>query len=189
MQQGPQGYPQQQQPKKGMPGWAIALIILGVLIVSGFVGCVVCVGAAGKAVSDTIASASASAAAEKDAAKAAKVVVEASKLVGDYKANEVKADETYKGKYVVTGGIIQDIKKDVFDKTYIVIVPVEDKDKPIVVPAIQCTPPEGNTGAGKLVKGAPFAVTGRVKGLLFNVQLEDCTWKDGSGTKAPASKK
>jgi tRNA_anti-like len=190
MQQGPQmGYPQQPPPKQGMPTWLKVILVLGVLALCGVGGCVVCVGVGAKAVGDSIASASASAANEKEAAKAAKTVVKIETLLADYKGNEVKADDTYKGKYVVTGGIIQEIKKDILDKTYVVIVPTDDKDKPFVLPAVQCHPPDGDTAAAKLVKGAPIAVTGRVKGLMVHVQIEDCTWKEGSGTKGPATKK
>jgi hypothetical protein len=172
MQQGPQGV--QQQPKKGMPTWLIVLLILGVIALTGVGGCIVCVGVGAKAVSDGIASASASAANEKAAAKAETVKVAIKDLLADYKGNEVAADQKWKGKYVITSGFVDDVKKDIFDKPYVTLSPA--KGDALVIPQIQCSPAESETAKiAALQKGQAVAIMGRVKGLLLHVQLEDCT--------------
>jgi hypothetical protein len=179
MQQGPQGYgpPQgyQQQPpqKQGMSTLVKVLIALLVIGVTGVGGCVVCVGIGAKVGADAITDAAASAKKVDDTAKAAAITVGIDQLLNDYKANEVRADEAYKGKYIVTGGIVQDVKKDLGDSIYVTIAPIGAKG--FVHPVVQCFPPDTEKAdAMKLDKGSRVAVKGRVDGLLFNVLVKEC---------------
>lgn len=191
MQQGPQGYgppqgypqqgyPQQPPPKQGMPTWLKVLIVLGVLGLCGMGGCLVCIGAGAKAVGDAVETAQASAKkAEEtkkqadDAAKATAPLVKIEDLIAAYKANEVSADEKYKGKFLVTVGVVDEVKKDITDRMYVILVPL--KAEPFLIPKIQCYPPESQKSeAAALVKGKPLTIRGQVDGLLFNVQVKDC---------------
>lgn len=49
------------------------------------------------------------------------IEVSAEKLASDYKANEVSADEMYRGKVLRVSGVVEAIKKDITDDPYMVI--------------------------------------------------------------------
>jgi hypothetical protein len=181
MQQGPhgygppQGYPQQQQPQKqGMSTLAKVLIALLVIGVCAVGGCVVCVGVGAKAVSDAVVTAQASASAKDAAAKAAATQVEIGVLVQEYKNNEVRADEAYKGKYVVTAGRVREISKDFTDSMIVLVEPLNAK--PFDFPIVACYPPESEKAdAAKLNKGSLVAVKGRVDGkVVTNIIVREC---------------
>jgi hypothetical protein len=187
MQQGPQGYGppqgypqqgyQQQPPKQGMPTWAKVLIALGVIGICSVGGCIVCVGVGAKATADAISEASASAKKADDAAKAATTKVAINQLLEDYKANEVRADESYKGKYIITAGQVGDVKKDILDDMYITLLPAGGNG--LTIPAVQCHPPESEKAKlAALNKGQPVAVFGKVRGLMLHVQIDDCVLAD-----------
>lgn len=182
MQQGPQGYgppqgyPQQQQPpqKQGMSTLVKVLLVLMVLGLCGVAGCIVCIGAGAKAVNDAVVTAQASAKQADEAAKAAAVRVEIGTLVQEYKNNEVRADEAYKGKYVVTAGRVREISKDFTDSMIVLIEPLNAK--PFDFPIVACYPPESEKAdAAKLNKGSLVAVKGRVDGkIVMNIVVREC---------------
>jgi hypothetical protein len=49
------------------------------------------------------------------------VEVSADKLASDYKANEVSADELYRGKVLRVSGVVDSIKKGITDEPYVVL--------------------------------------------------------------------
>lgn len=124
-----QGYPQGgygPPPKKGMPAWAVVLIVLGLLGVLGFGGCIVLIVAAKSASSAsrttttpaitnaTTTTASPTTTAEAEEIEA--VEVTAGKLFDDYHANEVAADNKYKGQMLSVTGTVHKIRKDFADE-------------------------------------------------------------------------
>jgi putative nucleic acid binding protein len=82
------------------------------------------------------------------------------------------ADAAYKGKRVrITGGIVDDIKKDILDQPYVTI----GTGLLFEIPQVQCTlSGEQVATAARLNKGDRVTVTGEVSGLLMNVQMKDC---------------
>lgn len=144
-----------------MSGLTIALIVVGTLVVLGFGGCVVCVGLGAYAGSGATAA----------APHPAPTVVDIHTLLKEYKDNEVRADATYKSKWIQTDGLVKDVKKDVFDQPYLVL----GTGAYFEIPRVQCQLDDKNAKtAQSLSKGTQITVVGKVKGLSFNVQLEDC---------------
>jgi hypothetical protein len=176
MQQGypQQGYQQGPPPKSGMPTWVKVLLILGVLGMCGVGGCIVCVGLGAKKVADTIETQAASAKAADEAAKAAATKVDIRALVDEYKNNEVRADEAYKGKYVASGGRVRDISKDFTDAMIVMVEPLDAK--PFEHPVVACYPPEKDKAtAASLNKGSLIVFKGRVDGkIVTNIIVREC---------------
>jgi hypothetical protein len=93
----------------------------------------------------------------------------ANKLASDYKANEIAADNAYKGKMVEVTGVVDSIGKGLFDDPYITLKTGE------VLVSIQCflKPTEADKAAA-LTQGKQIAIRGKVDGLLINVKVRDC---------------
>lgn len=110
----PQGYGP--PPKKsGLSAVAIIAIVVGV----GFAGCMTCavIGSAGKRSGEGTASTPAPATtrepeANKHAGEARSITAQA--LFEDYQANEVAADNKYKGKWLLVSGTVSSIDKSAF---------------------------------------------------------------------------
>jgi hypothetical protein len=99
--------------------------------------------------------------------------VELDTLLADYKANEVWADATYKGKLIRTTGVLGDIKKDILDNPYVTLGHGRDFE----IPEVQCSLASSHEKAAEsLRKGQMITVVGSVSGLLMNVQMDDCTF-------------
>lgn len=122
----PHGYPPQNYgmpggppPKRGMSNGLVAVIVLCCL----FGGCVMCgvAGSAGKKSSTTTAAVTADPSAEasrvaakqKSALESA-IPVTSNELFAAYEANEIAADEKYKGKKLLVTGTVASIDKDAF---------------------------------------------------------------------------
>lgn len=97
--------------------------------------------------------------------------VNADQLIADYDANEIGADEKYKGKYVKVTGIVNYIGKDIFDNAYITI---GESDKTFT--SIQAYFKDNTeiSKAGKLLEGDKVTIIGRVTGGTFNITMKDC---------------
>jgi hypothetical protein len=99
------------------------------------------------------------------------VTVEASTLIADYKGNEVRGDAKWKGKRVKVTGVVDDIKKDIMDVPYVTL----GTGAMFEIPTVQCSLKNGQESkAATLQKGQKLTMTGRVSGLIMNVQLDDC---------------
>ncbi len=96
--------------------------------------------------------------------------VSAVKLYNDYNANEIAADEKYKGKIIEVTGIIRDIGNDLMDNAYITLVGDQ------YFGDIQCYFSEKSVVAS-LSKGKRITVMGSCSGLMMNVHLNDCIIK------------
>ena len=95
------------------------------------------------------------------------VIITASKLYKEYNANEIAADEKYKGKIIEVTGVIRDIGNDIMDNPYITLVGDE------YFGDIQCYFNEKSVVA-KLSKGKRITVIGSCSGLMMNVQINNC---------------
>ena len=96
--------------------------------------------------------------------------VSAVKLYNDYNANEIAADEKYKGKIIEVTGIIRDIGNDIMDNAYITLVGDQ------YFGDIQCYFSEKSVVVS-LSKGKRITVMGSCSGLMMNVHLNDCIIK------------
>lgn len=98
--------------------------------------------------------------------------VTANELYKAYDSNEVKADNTYKGKDLEIAGTISDIGKDILDDIYITI---ETDD---IIFSIQCYfTEEYESKVADLEKGQKITIQGVCDGKLGNVLIKDCIIK------------
>ena len=93
--------------------------------------------------------------------------VSAVKLYNDYNANEIAADEKYKGKIIEVTGVVRDIGNDIMDNAYVTLIGDQ------YFGDIQCYFDEKSIVAG-LSKGKKITVIGNCSGLMMNVQVNNC---------------
>jgi hypothetical protein len=92
-------------------------------------------------------------------------------LVNDYKANEVAADQTYKGKIVEVSGVIESVAKDIMDTMYVSLHGGAEFE----FRGVQCYFASKNTARlARLSKGLPITIKGQCDGLMGNVLLKNC---------------
>ncbi|MCX6157070.1 MAG: hypothetical protein NTY74_03720 [Ignavibacteriae bacterium] len=97
------------------------------------------------------------------------ITVSASQLYSDYDANEVSADNKYKGKILKVSGTVGEIRKD-FTNDIIVELKVGD-----IFKKIDCTFGKEATETANLSKGQNITVIGTCSGFLIkSVQLKKC---------------
>ena len=105
--------------------------------------------------------------------KAAEVSVPVQQLLLEYKANEVAADQKYKGKRVRTTGIVDEIKKDFLDSIYVTIGTGAEFE----IPSVQCYFDKSLANkAAALTKGQTISVDCDCDGLMLNVQMKNCAF-------------
>ena len=97
------------------------------------------------------------------------IKITATKLYGDYKANEVAADASYKGKTLEITGTVSDIKKDITDTLYVTLKGDQ------YFGDVQCYFNDKYTSQlASLKKGQQLTVMGKCDGLLMNVLVKNC---------------
>ncbi|WP_369411580.1 OB-fold protein [Longitalea luteola] len=96
-----------------------------------------------------------------------KNTITANQLIAQYKANEVSADNTFKGKTFNVSGKVADIKKDVLNHIYVTL----HSDN--IIRKVQCYFEDAETAA-KLSKDMQVTFMGRCDGLMMNVLMKDC---------------
>jgi len=96
-----------------------------------------------------------------------KNTITASQLVAEYEANEVSADNTFKGKTFYVSGTVVDIKKDVLNHIYVTL----KSDN--IIRRVQCYFEDAETAA-KLSKNMNVTFMGKCDGLMMNVLMKDC---------------
>lgn len=101
----------------------------------------------------------------------APIIVTAPILVTEYEANEIAADEKYKGRKVQVTGVIDSIAKDIIDSMYVSL----DSGQEFGITNVQCffDDSEGRYLAS-LSKGRSLTVTCRCDGKFGNVLLREC---------------
>ena len=96
----------------------------------------------------------------------AEVVIRASDLYAAYQANEIAADELYKGKLIEVSGTIRDIGNDLMDEPYITLAGDD------FIGDVQCFM-SSKSEAAKFSKGQNVTVKGYCDGLFMNVLLQN----------------
>lgn len=100
------------------------------------------------------------------------IKVTASKLIADYKANEISADTAYKGKDVEVTGIVGSIAKDIMDTPYITLTNGDQ----YAFESVQCFFAKADEQKlTSITKGKSKTITGIVTGKFGNVLIKDCT--------------
>lgn len=100
------------------------------------------------------------------------VEVTADKIIKDYEENEIKADKTYKGKYAkITGGQVTSISETLG------ILSVNIAHKQYTFPEISLMLEDKHKNyVSELKKGDKVNIKGFIKGLGFNVDINDITF-------------
>jgi hypothetical protein len=102
------------------------------------------------------------------------IQVSASDLVSAYRGNEIGADNKYKDNIVQITGVVSGIGKDIFDTPYITLGAGARNQHREVQAYFDDSM---NNQLGQLKRGSSLTITCRVKGLMMNVQAEDCLIK------------
>lgn len=105
---------------------------------------------------------------ETAAPEVAAIAIDAPTLLSQYDANEVKADNMFKGKVLRITGRVGDIKKDIMDDVYVTL---QDNDK-YSIRSVQCFI-EDAAVAANLTQGQQVTIEGKCDGLLMNVLVKD----------------
>ena len=99
------------------------------------------------------------------------IVVTAPKLFAAYDANEVAADEIYKGKTLRVSGTIDAVGKDILDAMYVTL----SSGRQYSITNVQCMFSDDHKNAlAGLKKGQSVTLLGTCNGKFGNVLLKDC---------------
>ena len=93
--------------------------------------------------------------------------ISATALSDFYQKNEVKADETYKGKSFYISGSVMEIKKDIMNTPYV------ELRGDGVLRNVQCFF-EDTKELSELNKGQKITIHGKCEGLMMNILIKDC---------------
>ena len=99
--------------------------------------------------------------------------VTATKLIADYKANEISADGMYKDKLVKVTGVVGTIGKDVLNNPYVTLT----NETPYGFEAVQCIFSKADeSNLVSLSKDTRITLQGTVSGMsLTNVLIKGCS--------------
>lgn len=100
--------------------------------------------------------------------------ISAADLLSAYDANEVNADNLYKGELLLVTGIVKSIGKDLTDRVYITI---SEDGSEYNLYTVQCyfeDEDEINNKVATLEQGQTVNVLGTCDGKVLNVALKDC---------------
>lgn len=101
-------------------------------------------------------------------------VVSVQKLMTQYQSNEVKADNTYKGRLVSLSGQVHEVRKDFTGSMIISFVPWKDKED-FVIHSTMCYPDGQVDLVSSLLKGDLVNFFGKVDGFVVDdVIIKDC---------------
>jgi hypothetical protein len=96
--------------------------------------------------------------------------VSATRLYADYMANEISADQRYKGKALLVTGVVDDIGKDFMDTMYVTLIGDG------ILGSVQCYFAAYHASElSGLRKGMNISIKGRCDGLMMNVMMKGCT--------------
>jgi len=93
--------------------------------------------------------------------------IESKVLVNSYMNNEVKADNSFKGRSFYVTGYVREIGKDITGDIYVTL----DSDDPIR--SVQCFTDDKNFVL-QIVKGQKVTFHGECDGLMMNVLMKNC---------------
>lgn len=100
------------------------------------------------------------------------ISISSADLLSAYDANEVNADDLYKGELLSVTGTINNIGKDIVDEVYITLGTGSSYE----LYSVQCyfTKDDEIDKVSELEKGETVTVVGKCDGKALNVQLKDC---------------
>ncbi|MCW5931160.1 MAG: hypothetical protein KIS69_05765 [Bacteroidetes bacterium] len=102
-------------------------------------------------------------------ASAPAISISAHQLYQEYAANEVAADQKYKGQVLSVTGTVDAIAKDITDNIYVTLKGDE------YIGDVQCYFADNHTNeAAQLSKGMRITVKGKCDGMMMNVLLRGC---------------
>jgi len=97
--------------------------------------------------------------------------VTADELYAAYRANEVRADATYKDTILLVTGRVRSIGKDILNTPYVSLYVEEE-----LLGGVQCMFSDADIAQlSMLHKGQTVTIQGRCSGLLMNVILRECS--------------
>jgi hypothetical protein len=98
--------------------------------------------------------------------------VTATKLIADYKANEISADSMYKDKLVKVTGVVGSIAKDILDNPYVTLT----NETTYGIESVQCFFSKADeANLSSVAKDTRITLQGRVSGKsLTNVLVKEC---------------
>jgi len=100
--------------------------------------------------------------------------VKISKLLKDYRDNEINADNQYKSKTIEVTGYVDSIKKDLFGGLFITV----GTGKSFEIPQVQASfDKSSNQELAQLNKSELITIVCQVQGLMMNVILKECKIK------------
>jgi hypothetical protein len=105
--------------------------------------------------------------------RAPDVSIAATALVAQYSANEIAADQQFKEKTIAVGGVVESIANDILGSPYLILA--ADQQGFRNVQAVFARNKASELAA--ISKGQFVEVQCRCKGLMMNVQLDDCELK------------
>ncbi len=99
--------------------------------------------------------------------------VTATKLIADYKANEISTDSTYKDKQVKVTGVVGSIAKDILDNPYVTLT----DETQYGIESVQCYFSKADqANLANVTKDTRITLKGRVSGKsLTNVLVKECS--------------
>lgn len=99
-------------------------------------------------------------------------VVSLAVLLGQYRDNEVRADELYKDKIIQTTGLVEMVKKDIINDTFVILRTGGDFE----IPMVQCYfEKQLASQVSQLNKGDNITIKGHLRGLFVNVLVDKCS--------------
>jgi hypothetical protein len=158
-------------PKKKMSTGKKVLIGVGILVLIGIIGSQLdkSKAATSSAQSDaTLTQAQKDSIAKAEQEEIKKNTISAKQLIAEYEANEVAADNNFKGKTFYVAGTVADIGKDVLGHIYVTL------NSNNIIRKVQCYFEDAETAA-KLSKDMQVTFKGKCHGLMMNVLMKDCT--------------
>ncbi|NCC70947.1 hypothetical protein EOM09_05175 [bacterium] len=100
------------------------------------------------------------------------IKITAKELMTKYEANELEADNLYKGKLLEVSGNVDGVGKDIFDSPYITLKTNE------MFSNIKCMIKDSEVSkASKLKEDDSIILEGKCDGILMDVTLKDCIIK------------
>jgi len=93
--------------------------------------------------------------------------ISARNLYRQYEANEVSADNNFKGKKFYVEGVVEDISKDILDEIFVRLKTGE------IIGSVQCYLNDADAAA-QLQKGQRITVYGTCEGVMMNVMMKNC---------------
>jgi len=151
--------------KNKRPFWVTLLIIVGIIIAISTISNLLNKNSSNSSVSKSGRSSTSNDTAE---ARTTAIEVSPSQLFADYKANEVNADNLYKGKLLKVTGTIKSIGKDIRDEPYITF----DSGDIITSVQVYFMKSEQNKLAD-LSSGQKLTIIGTCGGKLMNVFIRN----------------